>query len=614
MDSPGACSMKHTITTKEVQDKYGSSFIQAEKGMVKRDENYIFSRSIYILWGKIMLVKQYNKSNMGDKNLAYSFEEIMAYHPDNITVYEEIKRNISVLCPFIGAGLTQFAYYSWADALRQLVQKITEKGRAEQILSLINARRYLEAAQLLEELRSPLNLSHDIVYLFSSKRLEENKGKLPDEAIYLLPLLFQGLVLTTNFDTALETVFQMHGTPFQSVFHPGHHELLLQSIRHRSGNYLFKLHGTVTGDLIEYSSIVFTKKQYNLHYGQTAPLPQELKQCFVQKPILFLGCSLEQDLTMDVLDSILVPGMNHYAILNCQKGDRDKKIRELGRRQIRVILYEDNRHEAVRIILERLLQDLNPDQYKNLFSHEKTQGAKSARRNNQKAADSKHPASAQTNGKGIYYIDRGFCMPWKCIPSRKTIFLHNPYILFLNGEMENDSYIIDMIRLVMQQKDCSLLIIMESYRGAELLGVYFNEFMQESSLPVAAIQAPGFGDARRGFMADINIYTGAEITANDLIQLGQAESAMVSKKSTILCGGAGSDKAINAQIDKIRSDLNQSTSVLDKERYRQRVNRLLGVAEEDIPEKASAVEWEIYVAETMQKLLNSASQGDSNAK
>lgn len=53
-----------------------------------------------------MFVKQYNKSNMGDKNLAYSFEEIMAYHLDNITVYEEIKRNIYVLCPFIGAELT----------------------------------------------------------------------------------------------------------------------------------------------------------------------------------------------------------------------------------------------------------------------------------------------------------------------------------------------------------------------------------------------------------------------------------------------------------------------------------------------------------------------------
>lgn len=52
MDSPGACSMKHTITTKEAQNKYGSSFIQAEKGRVKRDENYIFSRSIYIFMVK----------------------------------------------------------------------------------------------------------------------------------------------------------------------------------------------------------------------------------------------------------------------------------------------------------------------------------------------------------------------------------------------------------------------------------------------------------------------------------------------------------------------------------------------------------------------------------
>lgn len=72
-------------------------------------------------------------------------------------------------------------------------------------------------------------------------------------------------------------------------------------------------------NLIEYSNMVFTKKQCNLHYGQTAPLPQEIKQCFVQKPILFLGCSLEQDLTMDVLDSILVPGINHYAILKQQR-------------------------------------------------------------------------------------------------------------------------------------------------------------------------------------------------------------------------------------------------------------------------------------------------------
>lgn len=537
--------------------------------------------------------------------MAYSFEEIMAFHPDNSSVYEEIKRNISVLCPFVGAGLTQFAYYSWADALRKLVEKITEKERAEQIRSLIYARDYLKAAQLLEELRSPLNLSHDIVSIFSSKRLEENIDKLRDEAIYLLPLLFQGLVLTTNFDTTLETVYQTHETPFQSVFHPGHYELLLQTIRHPGDNYLFKLHGTITGDLMEYGSIVFTEKQYNRHYGKESPLPQELKQCFVQKPILFLGCSLEQDATMDVLDSILVPGMSHYAILSCQRDDRDRKIRELGRRQIRVIVYEDNRHEAVRVIFERLLQDLHPVQYKPLLSTKKAQ--------REPVASVKHVKSARMEDPSIYYMDRGFCMPWQCAPNRETIFLPNSHILLIYGEKAADGYITDMTRLVIQ-KDCSLLIIMESYTAAERLGLFFNELMQESRLPVAAILAPGFGDTRRGFMADISTYIGAEIVEKDWLQLGRAESAMVSNTSTILRGGAGSGRAIKAQIDKIRNALNVSTIEHDIERYQERIGRLSGAAEEDDFGKNSAVEWRLYVSETMQELLHSAAQGDAKAK
>lgn len=57
----------------------------------------------------------------------YSFEEIMEFHPDNKYVYNEIKRNLSALIPFVGAGLTQFAYYSWPDALAKLAEKITNK-------------------------------------------------------------------------------------------------------------------------------------------------------------------------------------------------------------------------------------------------------------------------------------------------------------------------------------------------------------------------------------------------------------------------------------------------------------------------------------------------------
>lgn len=59
--------------------------------------------------------------------MSYSFEEIMAFHSDNLTVYQEIKQDLPKLVPFIGAGLTQFAYYSWPDALKKYLTSRLEE-------------------------------------------------------------------------------------------------------------------------------------------------------------------------------------------------------------------------------------------------------------------------------------------------------------------------------------------------------------------------------------------------------------------------------------------------------------------------------------------------------
>lgn len=53
-------------------------------------------------------------------SLAYTFDEIMAFHPDNEDVYREIKQFLPKLVPFIGAGLTRFAYCLWPKALKTL--------------------------------------------------------------------------------------------------------------------------------------------------------------------------------------------------------------------------------------------------------------------------------------------------------------------------------------------------------------------------------------------------------------------------------------------------------------------------------------------------------------
>jgi len=297
--------------------------------------------------------------------MAYFFEEIMDYHPDNIDVYNEIKENLSNLVPFVGSGLTHFAYPSWKEALTKLADKITNKNDSRQVKKLIRDGYYMDAAQKLEDLRTPSNLARDIAHLFSADHLTNKMDEFPKKAVSLLPWLFKGLVLTTNFDETLETVYRECGYPFQTVSHPGH-PVLEQFLRNQNHCGLFKMHGTVTGNLIEYENIVFTSEQYDRNYGKDSPLIRDLKACFEKRLMFFLGCSLEKDRTMDILQDAIIRGVNHYTIIECKKSEKDEKARKLGRNFIRAILYEQGRHEAVRVILEHLLEETRPDTYQKI--------------------------------------------------------------------------------------------------------------------------------------------------------------------------------------------------------------------------------------------------------
>lgn len=172
---------------------------------------------------------------------------------------------------------------------------ITDITSAQKVTDLIHSKDFLGAAQLLEDFRTPVNLARDLAGLFSADKLEQVRGQLPNEPISLLPYLFPELVLTTNFDETLETVYRESGHPFQTVFLPGHPELLRQLMRQGDACGLFKLHGTVTGMLLEYEKIVFTRAQYDQNYGKNRPLTRELKACFKNRIMLFLGCSLENE-------------------------------------------------------------------------------------------------------------------------------------------------------------------------------------------------------------------------------------------------------------------------------------------------------------------------------
>ena len=93
-----------------------------------------------------------------------------------------------------------------------------------------------------------------------------------------------------------------------------------------------------------------------------------LRQSFQQKCILFLGCSLQRDRTMTILEDVSAPGISHFTVFasSPQRQKQQELIRRLGNRCIFPILYPDGKHDCVRVILEELLRQTAPDRYDQL--------------------------------------------------------------------------------------------------------------------------------------------------------------------------------------------------------------------------------------------------------
>ena len=62
--------------------------------------------------------------------------------------------------------------------------------------------------------------------------------------------------------------------------------------------------------------------------------------------------------------------VTHFAILPCAQGEQmDERTRELGNLGVRAIFYPEDKHEAVRVILEHLLEEIDPESYNVLPVH-----------------------------------------------------------------------------------------------------------------------------------------------------------------------------------------------------------------------------------------------------
>ena len=303
--------------------------------------------------------------------MGLTFDDIMNYCKTNRVIFDEIKKNLDCIVPFVGAGLSVFAYPLWKEALKDLTEFINNKNTREKIKLLINEGSLEEAAQEIEDVRGKYNLANDLLSIFSANKLEEKMNVLYKQSVYLLPYIFKGAIITTNYDLIIENVYrQVFNGLNMPVLLPGKPELINQYLGQRNKPVIYKIHGEIQKEVIDYSSIIFTKNQYDEKYIKDGQLVKELKRSFANNKMLFLGCSLEKDRTLEVLKMIVEPGVGHYGIISCKEDEMDKRIGQLANDyHIRVICYPENKHEAVRIILEKLLEDIDREKYQKLDYH-----------------------------------------------------------------------------------------------------------------------------------------------------------------------------------------------------------------------------------------------------
>lgn len=180
-------------------------------------------------------------------------------------------------------------------------------------------------------------------------------------------------------------------------------------------------------------------------------------------------------------------------------------------------------------------------------------------------------------------FDRGYISPYFVTNSEKMeVELENPYILIYDKKISSMKDILHILEKVAQQ-GAPLLIISEDLEGEALATLVVNKL--RGTLKVAAVKAPGFGDRRKEMLQDIAILTKGVVISEEqgyklenatLEYLGKAERVVIDKDNTTIVGGKGEKDAINARINQIKSQIENTTSDYDREKLQERLAKLSG--------------------------------------
>src|SRR5512135_2280319 len=180
-------------------------------------------------------------------------------------------------------------------------------------------------------------------------------------------------------------------------------------------------------------------------------------------------------------------------------------------------------------------------------------------------------------------FDRGYVSPYFITNAEKMVAeLDQPYILIHEKKLSGLQPMLPLLESIVQSGR-PLLIIAEDVEGEALATLVVNKL--RGGLKVAAVKAPGFGDRRKAMLQDIAVLTGGQAISEDLgiklekvtiDMLGRAKRVMIDKENTTIIHGAGKKADIEARVNQIKAQIEETTSDYDREKLQERLAKLAG--------------------------------------
>ena len=180
-------------------------------------------------------------------------------------------------------------------------------------------------------------------------------------------------------------------------------------------------------------------------------------------------------------------------------------------------------------------------------------------------------------------FDRGYLSPYFVTnQDNMTTELDDPLILLHDKKVSN---IRDMLPLLesVAKAGKPLLIIAEDIEGEALATLVVNNL--RGIVKAAACKAPGFGDRRKAMLEDIAILSGGTVISEEvglslegatIEDLGTAKKVVLNKDNTTIIDGSGDQAAIEARVNQIRAQIEDTSSDYDREKLQERVAKLAG--------------------------------------